>query len=303
MCTTEYEEGTALDAEHTKFAAHAEAQPLRSLADIIRRVSNVLPNHVAVRSGDQERTYAEVDLATRQLASMLFAHGVQPGDRVGLYLHKSVESYIAIHGVLLAGAVYVPIDPLAPAAMVDVIADDCGIDVLITADNKRRSFGDFAHNYQTFIGTEHAPNATAAVPWSTVFESDLDAVPSPPELDDPAYIIYTSGSTGTPKGIVRSHGFLLAQDKTLGPSLNLQPGQIDLVTLPVFLLSNLAHGVTSVIADTDLTKPGFPDIPKILSQVSQHQITRCTASPAFFEKMPDEFFDSLDPVMTDGLGQ
>ena len=273
MCTTEYEEGTALDAEHTKFAAHAEAQPLRSLADIIRRVSNVLPNHVAVRSGDQERTYAEVDLATRQLASMLFAHGVQPGDRVGLYLHKSVESYIAIHGVLLAGAVYVPIDPLAPAAMVDVIADDCGIDVLITADNKRRSFGDFAHNYQTFIGTEHAPNATAAVPWSTVFESDLDAVPSPPELDDPAYIIYTSGSTGTPKGIVHTHRSGLAwveqtrRDfdlRTDDRMANIAPLHFDISLLDV--LAAPAAGATTLLIPEPYLK-----MPASLSQLLQDE--------------------------------
>lgn len=118
--------------------------------------------------------------------------------------------------------------------------------------------------------------------------------------DHPALITFTSGSTGMPKAIVRSHSFLISQDTTLARNINLQAKDIDLVTLPVFLLSNLSHGVTSVIADTDLTKPGFPEVPKILEQVRNHGINRCTASPAFFEKMPDEFFAPLSKIYTGG---
>ena len=125
--------------------------------------------------------------------------------------------------------------------------------------------------------------------------------------DTPALITFTSGSTGQPKGVSRSHQFLLAQDTILSTSLNLVGGQVDLVTLPVFLLSNLSHGLTSVIADTDLTNPRAPNVAKISAQCRNHKINRCTASPAFFEAMPKDLFEEVytggAPVFPDLLCQ
>ena len=101
--------------------------------------------------------------------------------------------------------------------------------------------------------------------------------------DHPALVTFTSGSTGIPKAAVRSHGFLLAQHQTLSQSLHFAPGEVDLITLPVFVLANLASGMTSVLADTDLAHPGNPNATNILNQCLRHRVTRCAASPAFFE--------------------
>ena len=105
------------------------------------------------------------------------------------------------------------------------------------------------------------------------------------EVDDhhPALLTFTSGSTGLPKAAVRSHGFLLAQHRALSESLHYKAGEVDLITLPVFVLANLASGMTSVIANTDLAHPGKPDTAAIHAQCLRHQVTRCAASPAFFE--------------------
>ena len=81
----------------------------------------------------------------------------------------------------------------------------------------------------------------------------------PCALDTPAIITFTSGSTGEPKAAVRTHGFLAAQHRALVESLALVPGEVDLCTLPIFLLANLASGVTSVIPDADLRSPGTID--------------------------------------------
>lgn len=109
--------------------------------------------------------------------------------------------------------------------------------------------------------------------------SEITVVPD----NHPALVTFTSGSTGRPKAAVRTHGFLLAQHQTLSQSLNFVPGEVDLITLPVFVLANLASGMTSVIADTDLAHPGNPDAAKIHRQCQRHRVTRCAASPAFFE--------------------
>jgi len=120
--------------------------------------------------------------------------------------------------------------------------------------------------------------------------------------EEPALITFTSGSTGVPKAAVRTHGFLLAQHAALSKALDFEEGEVDLITLPVFVLANLASGLTSVLAATDLARPGSPDTAAIRAQCRRHQVTRCAGSPAFFEAFlasSDGMFD-LDKLYTGG---
>jgi len=119
-----------------------------------------------------------------------------------------------------------------------------------------------------------------AKPWRT---DSAGIRPVEMEDGDPALVTFTSGSTGVPKAAVRSHGFLLAQHRALSRALAFEDGEVDLITLPVFVLANLATGLTSVLAATDLAKPGAPDAPSINAQCRKFKVTRCAASPAFFE--------------------
>ena len=74
--------------------------------------------------------------------------------------------------------------------------------------------------------------------------------------ETPALVTFTSGSTGAPKAAVRTHGFLLEQHRVLAESLRLTPDDLDLTTLPIFVLANLGSGVCSLIPDADLRHPG-----------------------------------------------
>jgi acyl-CoA synthetase (AMP-forming)/AMP-acid ligase II len=94
------------------------------------------PDHEAVRFQEQSITYNQLDGITNQLANALLRVGVEQGDRVGIYLNKSLGSLIAVFGILKVGGVYVPLDPNAPVSRLAYITRNCEIRVLVTSNGK-----------------------------------------------------------------------------------------------------------------------------------------------------------------------
>ncbi|HLW37167.1 MAG TPA: AMP-binding protein, partial [Candidatus Eremiobacteraceae bacterium] len=105
--------------------------------------------------------------------------------------------------------------------------------------------------------------------------------------DAPALLTFTSGSTGMPKAAVRSHALLRSQLQRLRETLSFTPGDVDLTTLPIVLLANLACGVTSVISSVDLRRPGDVNGARVFADAQHRRVTSATASPAFFERLAD----------------
>src|SRR5690606_13179228 len=112
----------------------------------------------------------------------------------------------------------------------------------------------------------------------------------------PALLTFTSGGTGLPKAAIRTHGFLLAQNRVLSRTLQLTAGEIDLATLPVFVLANIAAGVTTVIPDCDLRYPGSFDTSKVLDQVELEKPISTACSPAFIERLATAALNDNSPL-------
>jgi amino acid adenylation domain-containing protein len=172
------------------------------------------PARVAVIDGERRLTYAQLEARANQLGRLLLSLGVDRGDRIGLYLDKSLESLIGIYGTLKSGAAYVPMDPQAPPARLAYIAKDCGIRVVLTGAEKATAWPDVL---------SAASSVTDLVvlneePFSVDLPDDVrltgpracdgfdDTRPEAASIGlDLAYILYTSGSTGRPKGVMLSH--------------------------------------------------------------------------------------------------
>ena len=89
-------------------------------------------------------TYAELEKKSGGLALKLLQMGVKRGDRIGIFLGKSLEMIISLFGILKAGGIYVPIDPLAPWNRVAFIIKHCGIECLIASSkNMEKLFSGF----------------------------------------------------------------------------------------------------------------------------------------------------------------
>jgi amino acid adenylation domain-containing protein len=175
------------------------------------------PDAPAVLDGEREITYVELERQSNRLANLLVELGVRRGERVGIYLDKSIESVVAIYGTLKAGGAYVPLDPQAPPARLGYIARDAGVRVLLTGCEKQEAWqalmrdGPALHSLVALNGAPTAgPEGVRTLAMSDVAGAP-DSPAGVPVVDcDLAYILYTSGSTGTPKGVMLTHRNCLA---------------------------------------------------------------------------------------------
>ena len=139
-------------------------------------------------------TYWDLSDRALQFASMLRSMGVERGDRVVICLPRGLDQYMAILGILWAGAAYVPVDWAYPQDRIDFIIGDSGACLVVTDSERAAAMPVLTFVVDTVLGD------LAAQPIAPLARSETGADPS-----DLAYIIYTSGTTGRPKGVMITH--------------------------------------------------------------------------------------------------
>ncbi|BAX97372.1 putative peptide synthetase MbtF [Mycobacteroides stephanolepidis] len=181
----------------TASAADASA---RSVWELFERQAISQPDAVALTAGAEGRyTYAQLHAAACRLANELADHGVEPETTVALVLPRSVESIIAILGVLAAGAAYVPVDIGLPAARIESILSQSDPKLIITITEH----GGVAGTQYRAVVLDDPATAERVLH----LPAEAPAVARHP--DQSAYLIFTSGSTGEPKGVIGTHGSLM----------------------------------------------------------------------------------------------
>lgn len=156
------------------------------------------PNALAAVCGDEQLTYAELNLKANQLAHYLYSLGIGPESLVGVLLGRSVPMVVAFLGVLKTGGAYLPLDPAYPRERLAFMLSDSEVTVLLTQQELAND-----------LGETNAHVICLDRDWETIShqESGNPAVEVTPE--NLAYVIYTSGSTGQPKGVQVPHRGLL----------------------------------------------------------------------------------------------
>ena len=154
------------------------------------------PSEPAVVGVDGGLSYGELVERARRMAGGLALAGVRPGDRVALLLERDTSLATAVWGVWLAGAAYVPMDPMMPALRLQAMAEDAR-PALVVASASLTGEVPLGFRWDSVEGLVEAG-------------SDWEAGAVVPAGGRSAYVIFTSGSTGRPKGVEVTHDALAA---------------------------------------------------------------------------------------------
>lgn len=183
-------EGVAFDYLLPRVEVDSSTRPHR-LIDFFERSVDRVPEQIALVCDGVEYTYAQMEERANRLANHLIAQGAGPGGRVGIFVQRSLEMYVAVLGIVKSGAAYVPIDPAAPADRVEYFASDSSMVALLTTSDKLD------------VAQESGVPLLLLDTEAGVIEERSPLRPVVDRSGDPeAYIIYTSGSTGRPKGVL-----------------------------------------------------------------------------------------------------
>lgn len=227
-------------------------------------------------------TFRELDDLSSRLSIGMDAAGLQKGDRVIVLAPVSLMFYASLIALFKLGATAVFLDPQTGYRQLNR--------AIVLA------------NASAFIGTQKLiwlrffSSALRRIPHIFFSEGDSPRslqqmarrFPSQTEIagaddDHPALITFTGGSTGgTPRGVLRTHGLLIEQHRSLSSILPVQENDIDLPAFPIVTLHNLASGITSVIPDFPFRRPDSVQPEKILRQIQSQKVTTASGSPAYW---------------------
>jgi acyl-coenzyme A synthetase/AMP-(fatty) acid ligase len=230
------------------------------------------------------------DLMNRsaQLATAWRRRGIKSGDRVLLALPLGISLYACLIALWRLGAAVVLPEPAL------------GVAGLRHGIRATRPDALLAGGWYRAVGLI-SPDLWS-VPWLSPDEvADAEPVIEAVGNDHPALISFTSGSTGRPKTIVRSHGFLRNQSACVAKLIKPETSdEVDLVAFPVFILANLALGVTSVLPNWNVRRHDEVDPSDIANLIGAHGITRAMIPPSVCERMGEGPKVPLKTIFTGG---
>jgi long-chain acyl-CoA synthetase len=201
-----------------------------NLALALSETAALDPDHPAVRLDDTTLSYADLDQASARVARLLELEGFQPGDRVGLMLPNVPEFAVIYYGVLRAGGVVVPMNPLLKEREVEYYVQDSGARYLFGWHQLTKGVSDAA--------VAAGAHVVAVTPGE--FGRDLATVDPKADIirragDETAIILYTSGTTGHPKGAELTHANLSRNAQISAETLfDLEAADVILGCLPLF---------------------------------------------------------------------
>lgn len=238
------------------------------------------PDRPALRFGDDVLTFREFNERANQLAHHLRRRGVGPDRFVGVFCERSFELMIAIYAIVKAGGAYVPLDPDHPPDRLRFMAEDAGLEIILTQPQLAGRLGPIPADNEVVDLSTWA--------WGDLPATNPHAGAGP---DDLAYLLYTSGSTGRPKGVMIEHRSVVNRLIWMQETFPLDHDDVVLQKTPCTfdvsvweLFWPLIEGATLALAP-----PGdHRDPVALVRSINQHQVTTLHFVPSMLQLFVEE---------------
>ncbi|MBB6188332.1 AMP-binding protein [Rhodanobacter sp. MP7CTX1] len=249
---------------------------------------------VAVIDGESHSYDDLLDSALR-LAASLRGHGLERGDRVAIYMDNSWPCVVSIYAALLAGGVFLLINPQTKSDKLGFILDDSGAKLLLTDDHLSKEFLPVlarVTGLAAVISSGSVPAGHNIPSFGSVIDDSTPLAEAAATIPlDLAALIYTSGSTGNPKGVMQTHQSMMFAAGSLIQYLRLDHDDRILCVLPLafdyglYQLLMAVHLGATLVLERSFTYPAqvfarmqefgvtvFPGVPTIFATlISLHQ--------------------------------
>ena len=239
-------------------------------------------------SGYDSYTFSELGSRINRIGNKLLSMGVNPGDKVLLFLKPDKDFCAITFALFKIGAVGVFIDPGMPKKMFFKCIKDLKPDVLIGIPKVHVLTWFFPRVFRSiklFLKNTSSLGLRAKPLFENInHESDqLDMFT--PQDSFLAAILFTSGGTGPAKGVEYTHDIFINQTMMLKREFNLSVNDIDIPGFPLFSFFTLAMGMKSVVPDMDFAKPRNCNPALLYKNITDHQATFLAGSPAIWERL------------------
>jgi acyl-CoA synthetase (AMP-forming)/AMP-acid ligase II len=266
------------------------------------RAATRFPDHRAIADGDKHMSFGELFDSARRFGAALVGAGVEPGDRVAIWLCNSLEWVVSVLGLSMAGAAVVPVNTRfkgreaaeilrrSRARVLVTTADFIGVNYV---EMLRSSEVDLPELRTTLVTTGTLAEGTGR--WDAFLDSagaadldELDRRRAAVTPDDTSDILFTSGTTGVPKGVPSSHARSLSMGSDWVAMTGLVEGDRYLMVNPYFHLFGLQAGILPClgVGATMLPEPTL-DVGRLFGRVHREKVTVLPGPPTLYQTLLD----------------
>ena len=254
-----------------------------NLATILRESAKSTPDKPLMHFADRSWTYAEVDETSGRVAASLLESGLRPGETVAVQLPNVPQFLFSYFGILKAGLVMMPLNPLLRAPEIAYHLADSDAAALVTFDafsaEALAAVREVGELPTWVVGSPAAGTRSFDELYRSADTTEIAAT----NADDTAVLLYTSGTTGRPKGAELTHFQMFMACTIGGETFGYRPDDVSLVVLPLFHVFGLSSTLNVAVryGGSVALVPRF-EVPAVLDALERHRCTVFCGVPTMY---------------------